>query len=97
MKHVKTSIIIGNLNTSIGNDHLKFCICCVNKLAQTLLDHTSIFYHDAELGKNAITFEPLLAGNKSDFFYFEAFIIYISYISKFNSFFTFSIFFHFDG
>ena len=48
----------------LGFDHLKFCICYINEFVQELLDNTSIFYYDAQLGVNAITFELLLAGNK---------------------------------
>ena len=60
MKLVKIKIITGNL----GIPHLKFCICYINELVQELLDNTSIFYYDAQLGVSAIMLEHLLAGNK---------------------------------
>ena len=66
---MKISITIGNLSANIGIDHLKFWICYINKLVQELLDNTSIFYYDAQLGKNAIVFELLIAGNKSFFLF----------------------------
>ena len=55
---------MGTLTPTSGIDHLKFCIRYINKLVQELLDNTSIFYYDSRLGVNAITLEPLLAGNK---------------------------------
>ena len=48
----------------LGFGHLKFCICYINEFVQELLDNTSIFHYDAQLGVNAITLELLLAGNK---------------------------------
>ena len=45
---------------TLGIYYLKFCICYVNELVQELLDNTSIFYYDAQLGATFITFEPLL-------------------------------------
>ena len=62
-----------------------FYICYINKLVQESLDNSSIFYYDAELVKNVITFEPLLAGNKTIFFYFEVFIMYIPFLMLPNS------------
>ena len=78
---------MGTLTPTLGIDHLKFCICYINELVQELLDSASFFYYDAQLGVNAITLEPLLAGNKYIF----------PYIPKFNiNFFALPIFFHFD-
>ena len=34
------------------------------ELVEELLENTFIFYYDAQLGVNVITFKPLLAGNK---------------------------------
>ena len=48
----------------LGFGHLKFCICYINEFVQELLDNTSIFHYDAQLGVNAITLELLLAGTK---------------------------------
>ena len=48
--------------STLGIGHLKFCIYYNNELVQELLDNTSIFYYDAQLGVNVITLEPLLAG-----------------------------------
>ena len=64
MRKLKTNIIIGNLNTNIRLDHLKFCIYYINEFAQELLDNISIFHYDAHIGVNVLTLEPLLAGNK---------------------------------
>ena len=64
MQWAKINIIIGNLNTNIRLDHWKFWIYYINEFVQELLDNISIFYYDAHLGVNAITLEPLLAGNK---------------------------------
>ena len=55
---------MGTWTPTLSIDHLKFCICYINELVQELLDNTSIFYYDAQLGVNVITLEPLLAGNK---------------------------------
>ena len=55
---------MGTYTPTLAIDHLKFCICYINEFVQDFLDYTSIFYYDAQLGVNAITLEPLLAGNK---------------------------------
>ena len=44
--------------STLGIGHLKFCIYYNNELVQELLDNTSIFYYDAQLGVNVIMFEP---------------------------------------
>ena len=55
---------MGSETPTLGIAHLKFCICYINELVQELLDNTSTFYYDVQLGVNAITLELLLAGNK---------------------------------
>ena len=61
----------------LGFGHLKFCICYINEFVQELLDNTSIFHYDAQLGVNAITLELLLAGNKSLNLFFLCFEVFI--------------------
>ena len=77
---------MGTQTPTLGIDHLKFCICYINELVQGLLDNSSIFYYDAQLGVHAITLEPLLAGDK-----YQSFLnlkyLYVHpfpYIPKFN-------------
>ena len=50
MRLVKIKIIIGNINTKIRYLSLKIFICYINELVQKLLDNTSIFHYDAQLG-----------------------------------------------
>ena len=39
-------------------------MCYINELVQESLDNSLIFYYDAQLGVNVITYEPQLASNK---------------------------------
>ena len=89
---------------TLGFNHLKFCICYINELVQELLDNTSIFYYDTQLGVNVITLEPLLTGNKQfNHFLFSSIYMYVYiYIYIYIPFlifpnFALPIFFHFGG
>ena len=62
--------MIRNVAPTSVIDHLKLKTL---GLVQELLDNTFIFYYDAQLGVNGITFEPLLAG-KNPFFILKYFL-----------------------